>query len=176
MGPSEGLRRMLYDRVLHFSHLMEQLLDSEINEFEELARMYGLVSIPNNMTSVHVIDCIGNHEPINNTSIAEKMNLSKASITKISTNLHKAGYIKRSQMKDNKKEVYFSLSPKGRQVFEVHAKLHEILEQRFISAMDSFSETEIAAVLKFIQTMIDQKESLGELLKSGGKVTEEHKL
>lgn len=82
--------------------------------------------------------------------------MSKASVTKISTKLHKDGFIKRSQMNDNKKEVYFSLTPKGRQVFEVHAKLHEIVKRRFLDGLDSFSEAELQAVLKFFQTVINQ--------------------
>lgn len=157
MNPPEGLKRLLYSHVLHFAHLSEQHFSTEMEAFAELMRLHGLTSIPNNMTSVHVIDCIGNHEPINNTSIAEKMNLSKASITKISVKLLREGYIKRSQMNDNKKEVYFSLSPKGRELYEVHARMHEIIEQRFIQEMDAFSESELQASLKFLQTMIDQR-------------------
>ncbi|MBT2218670.1 MarR family transcriptional regulator [Virgibacillus dakarensis] len=160
MDPSEGLKRLLYDRFLHFSHLTEQIFTTEIDEFDNLARLQGITSYPNNMTTVHVIDCIGNNEPINNKSIAEKMNLSKASITKISTNLLKEGYIKRSRMNDNKKEVYFSLSSKGRQIFEVHAMMHEIIERRFISLLNSFSESELQASLKFFQTMIDQSDNI----------------
>jgi len=160
MNAPEGLKRLLYDRVLHFAHLTEQLFTTEIAEFSDLARLQGLASIPSNMTSVHVIDCIGNNEPINNTSIAEKMNLSKASITKISAKLLEEGFIKRSRMNDNRKEVYFSLSSKGRQVFDVHAKLHDIIERRFINALGSFSEAELQASLKFVQTMIDHRDAI----------------
>ncbi|WP_156857461.1 MarR family transcriptional regulator [Oceanobacillus sp. AG] len=160
MKPTEGLKRLLYERFLHFTHLFEQIFSTEIDEFVHLARLQGITSWPNNMTSVHVIDCIGNNEPINNTSIAEKMNLSKASISKISSNLIKEGYIKRSQMNDNKKEVYFYLSPKGRQIFELHTMMHEKIERRFINVFDSFSESELQASLKFFQTMIDQRDSI----------------
>lgn len=160
MDPTEGLKRLFYSRFLHLSHMTEQIFTTEVAEFADLARLHGLSSIPNNMTSIHVLDCIGNHEPINNTAIAEKMNLSKASITKISSKLLEEAYIKRSRMNDNKKEVYFSLSPKGRQLFEVHATLHEMMEHRFIKAMDAFSESEIHTLLKFYQMMIDQKDNI----------------
>lgn len=166
MDPTEGLKKLFYNRFLHLSHLTEQSFTMEVVEFAELARVHGLSSIPNNMTSIHVLDCIGNHEPINNTAIAEKMNLSKASITKVSSKLLEADYIKRSRMNDNKKEVYFSLSPKGRQLFEIHANMHEMMERRFVKAMDAFSESEIHTLLKFYQMMIDQKE---EILKGDKK-------
>jgi DNA-binding MarR family transcriptional regulator len=167
MSPSDGLKRLLYDRVLHFTHLTEQFFSTEMEAFAELTRQHGLTSIPNNMTSVHVLDCIGSHEPINSTSIAEKMSLSKASITKISTKLLQEGYIKRSQLNDNRKEIFFSLSPKGRELYEVHARMHEIIEQRFIREMEAFSESELQASLKFLQTMINHR---GNMIK--GDVTE----
>ncbi|WP_237167727.1 MarR family transcriptional regulator [Paenibacillus yonginensis] len=140
--------------------MTEQLFAIESEEFADFARLEGLSSFPTNLTSVHTIDCIGHYEPINNTSIAEKMNLSKASITKISTKLLEEGYIKRSQMNDNKKEVYFSLTPKGRQIFEVHARMHVIIENRFIDSMNDFSESELQAVLKFFQMIIQHKEKI----------------
>lgn len=157
---SESIKRLLYERFLHFTHLNEQIFTAEIDEFADLARVQGIAAIPNNLTSVHVIDCIGNFEPINNTTIAEKMNLSKASITKISAKLLDEGYIKRSQMNDNKKEVFFSLAPKGRQIFEVHASMHELFERRFIAVLHAFSEPELQATLKFFQTMIDHGDSI----------------
>ncbi|MFP4977503.1 MarR family transcriptional regulator [Paenibacillus sp. CN-4] len=154
MNSSEGLKRLLYSQFLHFTHLTEKIFTTESEEFANFARLEGLSSFPANLTSVHTIDCIGHNEPINNTSIAEKMKLSKASITKISNKLLEEGFIKRSQMNDNKKEVYFSLTPKGRQIFEVHAMMHVIIENRFIDLMSVFSESELQAVLKFFHMMI----------------------
>ncbi|MBE9916899.1 MarR family transcriptional regulator [Paenibacillus donghaensis] len=160
MNPSEGLKQLLYDRFLHFLHLAEHISTTELKEFANFARMQGLTSFPNNLTDIHIIDCIGKNEPINNTSTAAKMNLSKASVTNISNKLHKEGFIKRSQMNDNKKEVYFSLSSKGRQVFEVHTMMHEIIERRFFDGLNSFSELELQASLKFFQTIITQNENI----------------
>lgn len=157
---SEGLKRTLYERFLHFVHLTEQMFTAEISEFTGLAQSHGITSIPNNLTSVHVIDCIGNNEPINNTSIAEKMNLSKASISKISNKLLQEGFIKRNQMVDNKKEVYFTLSPKGKRIYELHATMHELMEDRFISVLNELSESEIQASLKFFQVMIEKRDDM----------------
>ncbi|AIQ57410.1 MarR family transcriptional regulator [Paenibacillus borealis] len=160
MNSPEGLKRLLYDRLLHLTHLNEQLFASELDAFADLTRQYGLTFTSNSMTTIHVIDCIGNHEPINSTSIAEKMKLSKASITKISGKLLQEGCIKRSRMNDNKKEVYFSLTPKGRQLFVVHAEMHQSLEQSFIQGLNTFSEAELQASLKFIQTVIDHNDNM----------------
>lgn len=160
MNPSEGLKRLLHSRLNHYLHIYEQTMTSQIDEYADLALELGITTFPTNMTNIHVIDCIGNNEPINSTAIAEKLNMSKANVTKISTKLLKEGCIKRSQMNDNKKEVYFSLSSKGRQIFEVHNMMHEAIEHRFISVLDSFSESELQASLKFLQALIDQTDNI----------------
>lgn len=164
MHSSEGLKRLLYDRFLHLSHLVEETFATEMDAFTDLTRKHGITLTSTSLTSIHVIDCIGNHEPVNSTTIAETMKLSKASITKISTKLLQDGCIKRSRMNDNKKEIYFSLTPKGRQLFELHARMHENLEQKFIEKMSEFSEPELQASLKFIQMMIDQNKTLPQTL------------
>ncbi|GIO38498.1 hypothetical protein J41TS12_33590 [Paenibacillus antibioticophila] len=65
-------------------------------------------------------------------------------------------------MNDNKKEVYFSLTPKGRQIFEVHARMHVIFENRFIESMQDFSESELQGVLKFFQMIIQHNENIAK--------------
>ncbi|GAA3406964.1 MarR family transcriptional regulator [Paenibacillus hodogayensis] len=149
------LRRLVQAQVVHFAHLSEQTFEMERDQFTRLAQELGLSTVPKNLTSVHVVDCIGRYEPINNTTIAEKLSLSKASITKISAKLLEDGYIKRSQLNDNRKEVFFSLAAKGKRVFELHEKLHEREKQRLLQLMGSFSETELSAILRFLQTLSD---------------------
>lgn len=155
MYPAEGLKRLLYDRFIHLSHLSEELFAAEESAIAELLQEHGITFSSTSLTSIHVLDCIGNNEPINSTAIADKMKLSKASITKISTKLLQDDCIKRNRMNDNKKEVYFSLTPKGRKLFDLHARMHEEFEQKFLESMNSFTEPELQASLKFIQTMID---------------------
>lgn len=155
MYPAEGLKRLLYERFIHLSHLSEEYFAAEENTFAELLQEHGIAFSSTSLTSIHVLDCIGRNEPINSTAIADKMKLSKASITKISTKLLQDDCIKRSRMNDNKKEVYFSLAPKGRQLFDLHARMHEHLEQKFLESMNSFTEPELQASLKFVQTIID---------------------
>ncbi|WP_256224099.1 MarR family transcriptional regulator [Paenibacillus sp. 1_12] len=56
------------------------------------------------MTDIHVVACIGSYEPINVTSIVERIGIFKASISKIGVKLQKMKLIRRTQLNDNKKE------------------------------------------------------------------------
>lgn len=49
------------------------------------------------MTEIHFLSCVGDNEPINVTSIAEKMNTTKATVSRISTKLLGAGFLHRTQ-------------------------------------------------------------------------------
>ncbi|MBP1990176.1 MarR family transcriptional regulator [Paenibacillus eucommiae] len=102
---------------------------------------------------MHVIDCIGNHEPINSTAIAEKMELSKASITKIGSKLLEDGLVKRSQLKENKKEIYFRLTPKGKKIFDLHQKMHQIEADRFYRFLSKYAESDLVVVRNFLQDL-----------------------
>lgn len=156
MDSSDRVKALIYGEVLHFSHLYEQKLDLELMELQALGHAQDLNGIPGSLSTIHVLDCIGNHEPINHTAIAEKLNLSKASITKISTKLLAGGFINRVQLNDNRKEVYFRLTPEGNKLFKLHEALHHKEEQRFLRFLDGFSESELGAILKFFHGMAEQ--------------------
>jgi len=143
-------KQLIYEMYTTLVHLNEQRVDSELQEF------LSHPEIPKNMTTVHVIDCIGRHEPINNVTIAKKMNLSKANITKISTKLFEEGYIKRFQLTDNKKEIYFRLTPKGKQVFDWHETLHQKKKEQFYNFLNRYAENEQQTVLKFLTDLVGQ--------------------
>ncbi|MEH7469619.1 MarR family transcriptional regulator, partial [Priestia megaterium] len=102
------------------------------------------------------IECIGNNGPINNIGIATRMNLSKANITKITRKLTKDELIRRFQLADNKKEVYFKLTAKGKQVFELHEKLHSKRKRQFYDLIDDFSDDKQKIILEFLETMINK--------------------
>ncbi|PZD95676.1 MarR family transcriptional regulator [Paenibacillus sambharensis] len=155
---NDPAKQMIYELYLRLLHLNEQKADTDIRSFLEEA-IGERQTLPGNMTSIHVVDCIGRHEPINSSTIARKMNLSKANITKISTRLLEEGFIRRFQLTDNKKEVYFRLTPKGRQVFELHEKVHKQKEEQFYTFLDGYSEAELSVILKFMRDMTIRSEN-----------------
>ncbi|MCC2528371.1 MarR family transcriptional regulator [Bacillus halotolerans] len=152
-------KQMIYDIYVRLLHLNEQKTNTSLQQFFKKAAEEDVIDVPKNMTSIHVIDCIGQHEPINNTGIAKKMNLSKANVTKISTKLIKEEFINSYHLSDNKKEVYFKLTRKGRQIFDLHERLHKKKELAFYQFLDSFSQDEQNAVLKFLEQLTSRLEA-----------------
>ncbi|WP_407053257.1 MarR family transcriptional regulator [Paenibacillus dendritiformis] len=139
-------------------HLIEQEESWEIATFRKKALKEGLSEGAYNFTIIHVIDCIGRYEPINSTSIAEKMELSKASITKMTSKLFDEGFVKRTQLNDNKKEVYFRLTPKGRRLFDLHEHLHQVEENRFLQFLDRYTPEQLDCIKQFSRDLVEYYE------------------
>ena len=153
MDYPDRIKTLIYEQLLHFSHLHEQRMELELKEIKKMVQLQQLKDVPGNLSTIHVLDCIGDHEPINHSAIAEKLKLSKASITKISKKLLELELIHRTQLNDNRKEVYFRLTPQGKQLFEMHRSMHEAEEQRFMRFLDHDSDDELQTILKFFQGM-----------------------
>ncbi|OPH00052.1 MarR family transcriptional regulator [Chryseobacterium mucoviscidosis] len=151
MDSKDRTKQLLYDQFIRFLHVYENHKDTEIEHFLSIAQRESIEKIPQHLTAVHMIDCIGRNEPINNTGIAEAMNLSKASITKIGNKLLEEGFVKRTKMNDNKKESYFRLSPQGKKIFELHERLHVLEAERFYRSLDKYSEPELKIIHQFLQ-------------------------
>nr|WP_269433178.1 MarR family transcriptional regulator [Paenibacillus sp. FJAT-27812] len=111
-----------------------------------------------NLTSLYVIDCIGNNDPINNTALAEKMDLTKASITRITTTLLKDGFIERIRLNDNKKEIHFRLTAKAQELYVLHGKLHKQEQDRYFRFLERCTSEELSFIKRFYQVMIDELE------------------
>ncbi len=156
---SQLTKQMIYESYLQLIHLNEQKADSVSKTFlhylDEQERNQ-LEQLPSNMSSLHVIECIGHNEPINNIGIASKMNLSKANITKITRKLTKDELINRFQLVDNKKEIYFKLTAKGKRVFALHEKIHNKKKEQFYDLIGTFSDDKQIIILEFLEKMIHQ--------------------
>jgi DNA-binding MarR family transcriptional regulator len=159
MDSKDRTTQLLYDQFIRFLHVYENYKDTEIEHFLSIAQRESIEKIPQHLTAVHMIDCIGRNEPINNTGIADAMNLSKASITKIGNKLLEEGFVKRTKMNDNKKESYFRLSPQGKKIFELHERLHVLEAERFYRSMDKYSEAELKIIHQFLQDSSMDNES-----------------
>lgn len=151
MDSTNRTKQLLYEQYIRMLHVFESHKETEMDQFFSIAERAAIQKLPQNLTTIHVLDCIGRHEPINNTGIAEKMNLSKASITKIGNKLLEEGFVKRTQMNDNKKEMYFRLSPQGRKIFDLHERLHELEAERFYRFLDKYSDEQLKVIHQFLQ-------------------------
>ncbi|WP_334074683.1 MULTISPECIES: MarR family transcriptional regulator [Paenibacillus] len=164
MESTLSIKSQLHEGYLKFLHQHERFSETEIVDFQKLCQLENIESFALNITAVHVLDCIGRHEPINSTAISEKMELSKASITKITGKLLEERLVTRTQLKDNKKEAYFRLTPAGKEIYRLHLRLHEEEKARFFRFLDQYTEGELRTIQRFL---LDYSMELGQRMAEG---------
>lgn len=145
----------IHDNFIRFLEQKEQYENRETAVFLEELRKTIEVESSLNMTELHTIACIGEQEPINVTSIAEKMNLSKGNTSKITNKLLNAGWVRKTQLNDNKKEVYFRLTTAGKKLFALHDELHRKEQQRMYAFLDKYSESELDFIKRLLGDLSD---------------------
>ncbi|KAA6454102.1 MarR family transcriptional regulator [Bacillus atrophaeus] len=144
----------LYTELIHQQEKWEGIIKTFLSD--EMKKLdHGSSHKPQlTMTEIHVLSCIGEHEPINVTSIADKMNTTKATVSRISSKLLKADFLRRTQLSDNKKEVYFRLTPAGKKLHGLHQYYHQKIEQRFISFFDRYTDEEILFAERLFRDLV----------------------
>jgi DNA-binding MarR family transcriptional regulator len=140
----------IYDLLIKTQHQLEQYQQRESMSFlKEINEHFeGIGSL--NLTDIHVIACIGQHGPINVTTLADRIELSKGTVSKVSTKLLKEGWIRKTQLNDNKKEIYFRLTPSGKKLFFVHEQLHVKAQHQLYQFLERYSPEELNVLKRLL--------------------------
>nr|WP_207735951.1 MarR family transcriptional regulator [Eubacterium sp. 1001713B170207_170306_E7] len=103
-------------------------------------------------SEVHFIEYIGRNADSNVTRLAESFYMTRGAISKISRKLMEKGVIESYQKPDNKKEIYFRLTARGREVYAVHEALHNAFQKRDKPVFDTITDGQLNDMLCFMET------------------------
>ena len=130
----------------------ETLNDVLVNLFRDITgieqkavRALGYPDITNN--DMHVIEAIGVYAPKNMSSIARELSVTVGTLTISVNSLVKKGYVVRQRSEEDRRVVLISLSEKGKEVFEHHAKFHKAMSDGVISEL---TEEELEVLIKAV--------------------------
>lgn len=104
-----------------------------------------------NSSEIHSIEYIGKNPDSNVTRLAEAFYQTRGGISKITKKLMQKGIIESYRKPDNKKEVYFRLTPQGESIYQIHAKLHAEFNTRDKAVFEQMTEEESAIILDFLR-------------------------
>ncbi|MDT2565432.1 MarR family winged helix-turn-helix transcriptional regulator [Enterococcus avium] len=102
-------------------------------------------------SEVHCIEFIGKHNDPNVTKMAESLYMTRGAISKLTKKMLEKNYIESYQKADNKKEIYYKLTAKGKRVFELHEQLHKEFEERDQIVFEPIKEEQYNAFLEFLE-------------------------
>lgn len=106
------------------------------------------------LSEIHVIDCIGKNRLPNAKFVAKELDLTKGAISKINAKLSDKGYIKGNRLEDNKKEIYFTLTNQGKEIFEAHKKVHAFENEKIKTILVQYKKDEIQIINKFLDDLL----------------------
>ncbi|NPC94170.1 MarR family transcriptional regulator [Bacillus sp. WMMC1349] len=104
------------------------------------------------LTQLHIVSLIHDSEAqLNNTSLAERLQVSKAAITKAVNVLINHHMIESHKKPNNNKELYYTLTVEGEKLAIVHERMHEIAKKRYSKLFEQFTESELETVTRFLK-------------------------
>ncbi|MFA0889177.1 MAG: MarR family transcriptional regulator [Synergistales bacterium] len=133
-------------------------LDEAVDALLEVGRQvmknphdYGNCGVMLYMREIHLIEAIENHPDFNLTQLAELSGFTKGTVSKMISKLEKLSFIGRHQNSDNRKEVFFRLTPLGRRAFEGHYEFHEKKSAGTHKKYQEYTEREKKFILDFVR-------------------------
>ncbi len=151
----------MYDHLLELfaEYLEKQDILSKLTEHERLYA-YGY-------SEIHTIAAVGDLKDPNVTSIARRMKMTKGAVSKIIKRLLSAQVIEAYQLADNRQKIFYSLTEKGKFLYDEHKKRHELWIQRDKGFLSGFSEEQLQCVSAFMAEFNAYLEE--QIAEKGGK-------
>ena len=129
--------------------MMERISDDRIKKL--LPRL--------SVSSMHVLDVIHAHDGIKGIDIARELGITKGAVSKITRNLLEHGLIRKTRRPNNLKEIYFSVTPLGAELAEVHQAFHREQDQRATELMAGFDAASLEIVADFLEKLADLRQA-----------------
>jgi DNA-binding MarR family transcriptional regulator len=108
------------------------------------------------ISEIHIIDCIGKNQLPNATFIAKELGMTKGAISKITARLLDKGFIKGNHLEDNKKEIYYTLTTQGKEIFEVHEKVHDVENEKIMTILTQYNKKELQIINSFLDDLLNK--------------------
>lgn len=108
---------------------------------------------PADMTimELHVLDAIGQLEPVNGITISKKFGIFKGTVSKITRRLAAKNLIQKEFLHDNKKEILFRTTSLGSELYQLHQALHQQLEIGVVRFLQKYETDELRFLVRVLQ-------------------------
>lgn len=102
-------------------------------------------------SEIHCIEYIGQNGDPNVTKLAQTFYMTRSAISKITRKLMEKGCIDSYQKPENKKEIFFRLTEKGKKLYTIHEELHKEFQDRDHAVFAQVTEAQFDSMLNFLE-------------------------
>ncbi len=125
-------------------HSEEKLLRTELNGHNVLK------NTRISLTECHIIACIGANGSANGTFIAKTLNITKGSVSKTAAKLTEKNLINTERLPNNKKEIHYTLTRLGQELYRLHENMHGKAKDEFALKLEKFTAGELKTIRAFL--------------------------
>jgi len=122
---------------------------------------YG-AGFPMSHSEIHLVDTIKEHEGAKASCLAASLGLTNGAVSKGTKKLLDKGLIEEYKLPENRKEVFFRLTPLGEKAYRGHRKHHDKMDSVFSEYMAGVSEKDLQTVCNFFDVAIKSLEKVKE--------------
>ena len=117
-----------------------------INKIEERAMAGGLGSAVS-ITEIHIIEKIGDREPVRMSEVARSIGVTLATLTVACDKLVAKGLVRRVRSQEDRRVVNIMLTDKGRAAYEYHKDFHERMIASLVDTLSPRADRAFSAEL-----------------------------
>ncbi|OEH86462.1 hypothetical protein BHU72_13245 [Desulfuribacillus stibiiarsenatis] len=105
--------------------------------------------------ALHVLDAIGRLQPVNSITIAKETAVPKGTVSKTIKKLISKDLIIKIPLPNNKKETNFYLTPRGKEIFDLHNLLHRKFETAVAMFLMKYDAHELQFLIRFLKDFME---------------------
>ena len=141
----------MYEKLLD---LLIQFLETEKLFEKNHKSQTGALFEEFSISEMHCVDFVFKTELPNVTKLSEKKKKKKGGVSKIIKKLIEKNAIESFSVDTNKKEIYYKLTNKGKEVFKLHKNIHEKWCEINLEFFKNCSKEEIKYTILFLEKYI----------------------
>ena len=102
------------------------------------------------LSESHAVELLGIYGGMNMKTLADKLAVTRGTVTVTVDRLEKGGYAKRFSIEEDRRAYIIELTPKGHKAFEEHHKHHLCLTEKLVPLL---SDVETETLLRILQKL-----------------------
>lgn len=107
------------------------------------------------LMELHVLDAVGQLEPVNGITISKHFGIFKGTVSKITRRLAAKNLIRKEFLPHNKKEILFKTTPLGKEIFHLHQALHRQMKIGVVQFLQKYDDQELQFLARALREALE---------------------
>ena len=108
------------------------------------------------VVAYHILDTLSQHQELTGIKIAQELGVTRGGITRAARKMQDEKLIVAVRHEDNKKNIYYQLTPEGQKIARLHAEMHQELYRQLQEKISTdFTSDELDSIIRFLSYIKD---------------------